>query len=304
MTAGTGTPVCVIGLGRMGAGMARRLLEHDVPVVVWDRSTGPASKLARFGATVAATPAAAAQGCELVLLSVANWAATTDVLYGPGGVLADGPIPGVLASTSTLAPHDVVTLAGGTAAVLDVGLQGNHQHAAQGQLRLYVGGHAEVLARVRPTFDLLAQEVRHIGPLGAGMRLKVVMNLLMGVQVQVMAEAVALGAGLGLDRETVLDAITSSGFAGPMMRFKAQRLRTGEYEEPDFRLWLMAKDLDLAQLSAGEAGIDLPLVRAAQRTHETALARGLGDLDCAAIAEAVLPSARADLGVAVGGGSR
>lgn len=291
MTAATASRVAVIGLGRMGSGIAGRLRQQGRPVSVWNRSPEPVAELVALGATAAPSPAAAASGAELVLVSVADWAATREVLYGPGGVLAAGPLSGVLISTSTLAPDDMATLAGRTAAVLDVGLLGNHRHASQGQLRLYVGGPAEVLARVRPTLDLLAQQVLHVGELGAGMRLKLLMNLLMGVQVQVMAEAVALGAGVGLDRDLVLDAITSSGFASPVMSFKARRLASGDYATPDFRLRLMAKDLALALAAAGQAGVELPLAQAAQRTHDTAVARGYGDQDCAAIARAVAEAA-------------
>jgi 3-hydroxyisobutyrate dehydrogenase-like beta-hydroxyacid dehydrogenase len=299
MTTTTDARVGVIGLGRMGSGMARRLLHHGVPVTVWDRSPDRSADLVAAGATVAASPAAAARDRALVLVSLADWSATQAVLCGPGGALADGPLSGVLASTSTLAPEEVVTLADRTPAVLDVGLQGNHQHAREGELRLYVGGRAEVLDRVRPLLDLLAKQVRHVGGLGAGMRLKLVMNLLMGVEVQVMAEAAALGARLGLDQATVLDAITASGFASPVMKFKASRLASGDYSAPDFRLRLMAKDLRLAVMAAERAGVAMPVTQAAGRTHEEALAQGYGDLDCAAVARTVGAHAPPEISTAV-----
>jgi 3-hydroxyisobutyrate dehydrogenase-like beta-hydroxyacid dehydrogenase len=291
--------VSVIGLGRMGTGMARRLLHHRVPVAVWDRNEDRVAELVAAGATTAPAPAGVARDSALVLLSLADWSATREVLYGPGGVLADGPVPGVLGSTSTLAPEEVATLAERTRAVLDIGLQGNHQHAANGELRLYVGGPADVLDRVRPLLDLLAQQVRHVGALGAGMRLKLVMNLLMGVQVQAMAESVALGARIGLDPQLVLDAITASGYASPVMRFKASRLASGDYDAPDFRLQLMVKDLHLALAAADQAGIALPVTRAAGHTHEQALALGYGDLDCAVVARAIGAHAPAEVAAAV-----
>lgn len=287
MSAAESTPVAVIGLGRMGSGMAQRLLRQGLPVAVWNRSPQPVEALAAQGATPADTPAAAAKDSELVLVSLADAGATRQVLYGAGGILEAGPLPGVLVSTSTLAPDEMAALAERTPAVLDVGLLGNHHHAAEGRLRLYVGGRAELLNRVRPVLELLAQQVRHVGELGSGMRLKLLMNLLMGVQVQVMAEAVALGAGMGLDRNLVLDAITNSGFASPVMGFKARRLAGGDYSNPDFRLRLMAKDLGLVLAAAGQARLELPLARAAGRSHETALALGFGDQDCAAIARTV-----------------
>jgi 3-hydroxyisobutyrate dehydrogenase-like beta-hydroxyacid dehydrogenase len=287
MTTTSAAPVCVIGLGRMGTGMVQRLMHHGVPVTVWDRTPDRIGELVALGAASAATPAAAARDSALVLLSLADWSATRAVLYDAGGVLADGPLPGVLASTSTLAPDEVMTIASRTPAVLDVGLQGNHQHALRGELRLYVGGGADVLDRVRPLLELLGRQVRHVGELGAGMRLKLVINLLMGVEMQALAEAAALGARIGLDRGLVLDAIGAGGFASPVMKFKASRMASDDYAAPDFRLRLMAKDLQLALVAADQAGIELPVTQAAERTHEQALALGYGDLDCAAIARAV-----------------
>jgi 3-hydroxyisobutyrate dehydrogenase len=280
-------PVAVIGLGRMGAGMAECLLSNGFPVAVWNRTMDRAQELVVRGATPAATPAAAAKDSELVLVSVADAAATREVLYGPDGVLSGGPLAGVLASTSTLAPEEMALLAERTPAVLEVGLLGNHRHAAAGELRLLVGGAAPLLERVRPVLTVLAREVIHVGPLGAGMKLKVLMNLLMGVQMQAMAEAVALGEGQGLDRRLVLDVISNSGFASPVMAFKARRMATGDYTGPDFRLRLMTKDLQLAVASAGQVGLELPLAHQALRTHDTAVAQGHGDLDCAAITYAV-----------------
>ncbi|QSB16334.1 NAD(P)-dependent oxidoreductase [Natronosporangium hydrolyticum] len=280
-------PVAVIGLGRMGSGMAQCLLARGYSVAVWNRTPEAVAELAGQGATAAATPAAAAKDSELVLLSLADAAATREVLYGPDGVLSGGPLAGVLVSTSTLAPEEMALLAERTPAVLEVGLLGNHQHAAQGELRLLVGGDRALLDRVYDTLDLLAREVIYVGELGAGMRLKVLMNLLMGVQVQVLAEAVTLGEGLGLDRQLVLDTITGSGFASPVMNFKARRLSSQDYSAPDFRLRLMAKDLQLALAGADQVGLELPLAQAALRSHDTAVALGHGDLDCAAIAHAV-----------------
>lgn len=294
MTA-AGWRACVIGLGEMGAGMAQRLLRRGVRVSVWNHSPDQAAELVTLGAAAAASPAAAAHRAELVLVCPVDSTATREVLLGPGGVLTDGPLPGVLVSTSTVAPEDMTALAAGTPSMLDACLLGSHRHASAGQLRLYVGGRAEVLARVRPMLNLLAQDVVHVGDLGAGMRLKLLMNLIMGVQVQVMAEAVALGASVGLDRQLVLDAISSSGLASPMTGFKARRLASGDYAAPDFRLRLLAKDLNLAVAAARQVGVKLPLAEAAQHTHDTALALGYGDEDCAAIARLVAAANRSDV---------
>jgi 3-hydroxyisobutyrate dehydrogenase len=167
--------------------------------------------------------------------------------------------------------------------VLDVGMMGNREHARSGQLRIYVGGEVSVLSSARPLLELLGKQLVHVGPLGTGMRLKLLLDLLMGVETQAMAEVTELGAAMGLDRQVVLDAVAHSGLAAPVMTFKASRLASGRFGSPDFRLRLMAKDLVLAVREADGAGLHLPVTEAAARTHEAAVERGHGDEDCAAV---------------------
>jgi 3-hydroxyisobutyrate dehydrogenase len=119
------------------------------------------------------------------------------------------------------------------------------------------------------------------------MRMKLILNLLMGIEVQALAEAVELAAATGLDRQVVIDTIAGSGFASPVMAFKAKRLASGRFEEPDFRLRLMAKDLLLAEDQSSAAGLRLPLVAAAARTHVRATDQGHGDQDCVAVVHAL-----------------
>ncbi|WP_231631250.1 NAD(P)-dependent oxidoreductase, partial [Streptomyces clavuligerus] len=132
--------------------------------------------------------------------------------------------------------------------------------ARTGELRLFVGGEEKVFAAGRPLLELLGKEVVHLGGLGSGMRMKLLLNLLMGIEVQAMAEAVELAVAGGLDRAQALGAIAGSGFASPVMAFKSQRLAAGRYGEPDFRLRLMTKDLLLAAGAAERAGLRLPLL--------------------------------------------
>ena len=103
----------------------------------------------------------------------------------------------------------------------------------------------EAFARCRAVLDDLGKEVLHVGALGAGMELKLVLNLVMGLEMQALAEAAAFGESRGLDRTLLLQVIAGSGFASPVMRFKTRRMIAGRYGDPDFRLRLMAKDLGL-----------------------------------------------------------
>lgn len=294
MTRVSNSPVAVLGLGTMGAGLAARLLDQGIPVRVWNRTAERAEPLARVGAFVAAHPAEAVEKTTTAICSVADGEALGDVLRGPNGVLARGPYPGTLICASTVAPEEVEQIAGDIPSVLDVGMLGNRDHARDGELRLFVGGDKKVFEAGRPLLETLGKEVVHLGALGSGMRMKLLLNLLMGVEVQVMAEATVLATACGLDRHQVLKTIAGSGFASPVMAFKSRRLASNTFDEPDFRLRLMAKDLMLASKQAAAAGLTLPLAAAAAETHVRATEQGLGDEDCAAVARALTPNPGSD----------
>lgn len=270
------TAIGVIGLGAMGGGMAQRLLDRGHDLRVWNRSPERAEA---FGARATATPREAAAGASVVLVSVADGEALRRVTLGPDGALAGLADDAVLVNTSTVDPAEVHALAGADRHVVDAGVLGNLDHARDGELRVYAGGAPEAFARCRAVLDDLGTEVLHVGALGAGMELKLVLNLVMGLEMQALAEATAFGSSRGLDRTLLLQVIAGSGFASPVMRFKTRRMVAGRYGEPDFRLRLMAKDLGLVD----DAGVALPMTEAARASHDEAVAAGLGDLDCAAI---------------------
>ncbi|MFF4492048.1 NAD(P)-dependent oxidoreductase [Streptomyces sp. NPDC001544] len=289
MTRATDGPVAVLGLGTMGSGLAARLLDQGIAVRVWNRTAERTEPLAEAGALVAARPADAVAGTTAAICAVADGEALGAVLRGPDGVLADGPYPGVLICASTVAPEEVVQVAGGCPSVLDVGMLGNRDHARDGELRLFVGGEEQAFDAGRALLRILGKEVVHLGALGSGMRVKLLLNLLMGIEVQALAEASELAAACGLDRQLVLKTIAGSGFASPVMAFKSRRLASGRFDEPDFRLRLMAKDLMLASKQAAAVGLHLPLATAAAETHVRATELGLGDEDCAAVTRALTP---------------
>jgi 3-hydroxyisobutyrate dehydrogenase len=290
-----GLRIAVVGLGAMGGAMARRLAGADAEVVVFNRTRERAVAFAEtHGGTAAATPREAARGADAVLVSVSADDDLAQVLLGPDGVYAADPAPRVVIGASTVAPATVIRLAG-QGPLVDAGMLGNRDHAEKGELRWYVGGPVDLVELARPVLAHLGQQVVHVGATGGGMRLKLVMNLVMGLEMQTLAEAVALGEAGGLSRADVLDAISGSGFAAPVMRFKARRMAAGRYTEPDFRLALMAKDLAHANAEAAAAGTDLPMAGAAACTHRAAVAAGHGDADCAAIVETVAGGARTEV---------
>ncbi|MFB4304026.1 NAD(P)-dependent oxidoreductase [Actinomadura sp. NTSP31] len=275
----------VLGTGAMGSGIAVRLAEAGRAVRTWNRTAGRAD-VGHPGAEPCETPEKALAGADHVLLVLSDDRALREVVGVVAGAVAGADRPPLVLALGTVASATVRDLAS-RVPLLDVGMLGNPAHARTGDLRLYVGGDADRVEQARPLLDDLGKDVRHVGPLGAGMDLKLALNLLMGLEMQALAEAAALAGRLGLDRRTVLEIIGGSGFASPVMRFKGARMAAGRYGDPDFRLALMTKDLGLAAAAADAAGPPLPMTGAALRSHEAACADGWGDHDCAAIAAAL-----------------
>jgi 3-hydroxyisobutyrate dehydrogenase len=280
-----------VGLGVMGSGMVGRLLDSGFPVSVWNRSPDRTTELVERGATAAATPGAAAAGAGVVLISVATADAVTDVLTGPGGILGAAAPGTIVADLSTVSPEAARANAGRIAAAglrpLDARVLGNGKHAADGELRFMVGGDPADVRAIEPVLAVLAKEVVHLGGHGLGAVAKIALNMLMGAQLQAMAEAVVLGERAGLDRGQLLEMIAASGYSSPMMRFKAGAMRRRDFARADFRVALMRKDLQLALDEAEQAAVRMPVTAAACAVLADAVREGAGELDCAAVLEQV-----------------
>jgi 3-hydroxyisobutyrate dehydrogenase len=150
-------------------------------------------------------------------------------------------------------------------------------------VRVFVGGPAEVLERVAPLLALLGKEVTHVGEAGAGASMKLVLNMLMGIEMQALAEAIVFGERAGLPRDAVVKAIVNSGFSAPVMRFKAGVMQRGAFDRADFRLALMRKDLALVRSEAQRMELPMAAAEGAYNVLTAAVRDGLGDLDCAAV---------------------
>jgi 3-hydroxyisobutyrate dehydrogenase len=279
--------VGVAGLGAMGSGVAARLLEHGYEVAVYNRTAIRAEPLAAAGARVAATPADLGNSVDLVLLCLADAAAVDSVVFGEAGLAPVLPYGALLADLSTIPPDFARRLAARLALcgvrALDACVLGNARHARDGELRIMVGGAEEDLAAVRPVLEAIGKEITHLGGHGAGATMKLALNLVMGIQMQALAEAVVFGERAGLPRETVLDLVAASGFSSPVMKFKAGVMRRRAFGRADFRLSLMRKDLTLVLADCQRLGVPMPACEAAYGALTAAVNQGLGDQDCAAI---------------------
>jgi 3-hydroxyisobutyrate dehydrogenase len=283
----TAPKIAFIGLGAMGGGMASRLLDSGAHVTVYNRTRAKGEELATRGAVLADTPAEAAAGAEVVFLSLATSEVVETLLFGPGGVVETLPKGALVADMSTVAPDFAVALHSRLASTghrgLDACVLGNAQHAKDGELRFMIGGTAEDVAAIRPVIAHLSKEIVHLGESGKGATAKLALNLLMGVEMQALAEAVVFGEKAGLDRSTLIRLIAASGYSAPVMKFKAGVMARRAFENPDFRLKLMRKDLGLVLAETQRLGVPMPATAASHDWLTNAKNQGLGEHDCASI---------------------
>jgi len=267
-----------IGLGAMGSRMASRLLAAHHDVVVYNRSPERARPLEQRGAKVAATPKQLAAGVDIVFSSVANDAALEQVMFGPDGALAGARAGSVVIEMSTVNPrtsrqvHEDARSKG--VSVLDAPVSGSTVQAEQGQLVIFVGGEEDVYQKCQAILAVLGSKTFYVGPSGAGATMKLCVNTLLGLGVQALAEAIALGVKAGLPRERFLQVLGETAVVSPSQKSKLENARKDEYPAA-FALRLMFKDFGLIVETAMELSVPLPATAAAVQVAAAEHARQL-----------------------------
>jgi 3-hydroxyisobutyrate dehydrogenase len=283
--------VALLGLGVMGAGMADNWLGKGFPLSVWNRTRAKAEPLGAKGARIADTPREAAEGADVIVAMVANDKASRGVWLGEGGALAGAKPGAVLVESSTLTPDWVTELAGLARAkgcgFLDAPVGGSKAAAAGGQLVLFVGGEASVLDTARPALEAVSKAINHIGGTAAGARWKLINNMMVAVELALLAEALTLAGKAGFDKATAGKLIAEAGVASPVIQSKIGRMVERNYGNPDFALEHMLKDAGYAAKMAADGGVALRLLAAAAGYFRAGAETGHGAEDLAAVAEAV-----------------
>jgi len=250
-----------IGLGRMGSRMARRLLAAGYPLGVYNRTADKARPLAEAGARVYETPRELASGADIVLASLANDAAVLETLLGRDGALEGLPVGGVLIDLSSVYPatsrtvHQAAQAKG--VAMLDAPVAGSTGPAEQGRLVIMVGGERAVYERCQPIFAVLGRASFYLGSSGAGATMKLVNNAILAMEMQALAEAIALGEKGGLPRLEILHVLGETGVVAPAQLPKLDNARADEYPVT-FAVALLAKDLGNALQLAQEVLAPMP----------------------------------------------
>jgi 3-hydroxyisobutyrate dehydrogenase-like beta-hydroxyacid dehydrogenase len=265
-----------IGLGHLGSPMAHRLLSAGFPLVVYNRDINKTVAFWNLGAKVARNLSELAAEVDVVLSCLPDSAAVEAVYLGEGGVLRNSRPGTRIIEMSTLAPETSRQLYQAARelglSLLDVAVSGSTPVAEAGTLTLLGGGDRQDFEAAEAVFAALAKQWFYMGPSGCGVAMKLVVNSLLGVGMQAVAEAVTLGGALGLPRDLLFDTLAKTAVVSPVQAAKLASTKRNDYQ-PQFPMRLMHKDFGLALNVAMRAGIMLPAVEAAAAVNAAETAR-------------------------------
>jgi 3-hydroxyisobutyrate dehydrogenase len=274
-----------IGLGLMGSRLVRRLHNAGWNVRAWNRSPRPAAEINEEGIPSAPSVVELVADSDVILSSLANDGAVRSVYLDKGGVFSAAKPGTVILEMSTISPelsrslHQEARARG--VSFLDVAISGSTPAVDAGTITLLAGGDQETFEQCVPIFESIAKLWFLIGPGSSGVQMKLVVNLLLGLDMQAIAEAVSLGEHLQIDRNVLLDVLSKTAVVAPAMAGKFRKIRDSDYS-PEFPLRLMSKDMDLVIDAARAYGAYLPAASVAQSVLGSTLYSS-GDLDLSAI---------------------
>jgi 3-hydroxyisobutyrate dehydrogenase len=290
--------IAVLGTGRMGLPIARNLLTAGFPVRAWNRTIERARPLEEAGATVAATPAAAAKGADVLLTMLADGPAAEEAVTGDSGAF-EGLQPGAAwIQMGTIGIEWTSRLAAQAAEngvwFVDAPVSGSDGPAREAKLVILAAfgspnepgdkSQAELRATLESIFSAIARRTIWLGAIGQGSALKLVLNAWLAVITEEAAEAVAFSEALGLDPHVVIDTLADLPLGSPYATMKANAMVEGQFS-PGFALRHAHKDVELAKSAASERGVPLPLLATVDERWEEAIAAGHADEDVAVVVE-------------------
>ncbi|HEV7730565.1 MAG TPA: NAD(P)-dependent oxidoreductase [Candidatus Binatia bacterium] len=278
--------VGVVGLGIMGAPMARNLLRAGHTVAVYNRTPARAESLVALGATAVASPAAVAAASDVVVTCVSDGPDVEQVVCGPDGVLVGAAAELLVIDMSTIAPAIARTVAARCAergvAFLDAPVSGGEQGAIDGTLSIMVGGDAQAFERAAPVFAALGTRATHMGASGQGQMTKLVNQVVGAVTLAAVAEGVTLAARAGLEPGAVIEAVGSGAATSWMLTNLGPKMQRHDLA-PGFMVRLQQKDLRLALGAASAVGAALPTTAVVHQLFAAVEARGDGALGTQAL---------------------
>jgi 3-hydroxyisobutyrate dehydrogenase-like beta-hydroxyacid dehydrogenase len=274
-----------IGLGNLGSRIARRLMTAGFPMTVFDRDRSKTKELESLGAAVAPDPRKLADRVDVVLSCVPDRAAVESIYLGPQGVLRTARPGTLIIEMSTVAPETSRRISEAARefgiSMLDVAVSGSTVVAEAGALTLLGGGDRELFEASTPIFAPIAKQWFYMGPSGSGVAMKLVVNTLLGLGMQSIAEAVALGSKLGLPREALFDTLAKTAVVSPVQAAKLATAKLNDYA-PQFPVRLMDKDFRLILAAAEQVELWMPATERAAAINAAEAASG-GEEDFSAV---------------------
>ena len=272
-----------IGIGLMGKQMARHLLEAGHPLTIWNRSREKADDLLAAGARWADSPRMAAATSDVVITMVTDSAASEAVCCGKDGILEGAHDGLILIDMGSIAPEMSRSIAGRArekgVAMLDAPVTGNPKVAEAGKLGIMIGGPEKTYQACLPIFEILAAKIVYVGAEnGTGTTLKLINNLILGVAIEAVSEAMVLAAKVSIDPRKVIEITSVGGARTGAMETRGERMIRGDFA-PGFSTNNMYKDLTSVMKLADEAGVSLPATSTSWDILRAAKSRGDGDLD-------------------------
>lgn len=279
------TTVGFIGLGQMGAPMARNLLAKGHPLVVHDIDRGKVDALVALGAQAATGPDDLARRASRVVSMVDTTAQAEEVMTGAAGLLSGAEPGDVVISMSTIDPMALrrlreVLVARGVE-LIDAPVSGMEKGARDGTLRAFVGGEAAALDTARPVLDSMCAEVIHFGAIGQGTAMKLINNMLMQAGRVLVAEAMALGAKAGLDARQMVEVIGRSTGNSVVFQYSAPRMVSRDFD--GIRMDITFKDLEIQTQLGKSLGVPMFIATIAQQVYQMGRAAGYGSEDPSAV---------------------
>jgi 3-hydroxyisobutyrate dehydrogenase-like beta-hydroxyacid dehydrogenase len=274
-----------IGLGHLGSPIARRLAAAGFPMVVYDRDPTKTAQLVSLGASTSSHPRILASEVDVVLSCLPDEPSVEDVYMGTGDVLHSARPSTRIIELSTISPetsrklHQAARQFGLSA--LDVAVSGSAPAAEAGALTLFGGGHRKDFEAAEAIFSAIARQWFYMGWDGSGVAMKLVVNTLLGVGMQAIAEAVALGSSLGLPRDLLFDTLAKTAVVAPAHAGKLASAKRDDYA-PQFPVRLMRKDFGLVLAAAAQSGLSMPATVAAAGINAAEAASG-GEEDFSAV---------------------
>jgi 2-hydroxy-3-oxopropionate reductase len=268
-----------IGLGIMGSGMARNLVEKGHEVVVWNRTDSKMDPLIEAGARVGESPADVARRCPIVMICVSDTPDVDAVLHGAEGLLAGIAAGSLVVDHSTISPGATVEFAyevgvlGG--AWVDAPVSGGSEGAVRGTLSIMAGGADEDVERARPYMEAFGTTITHVGPVGAGQRVKIVNQILVVVNQLAVSEALLFAEASGLDLAATLDAVKGGAAGSWMLANRGPQMIERDWR-PGFTIDLQQKDLRLALQAADAVGVPIPGTALVFQLYRALQNEGLG----------------------------